>query len=108
VIIADAQAISDRMRDFGLPGAIETINERVGHASDEHAIYLLVDPTLSRIAGNLAGVAARGSGSTPGWHDINLERDGKLHVTRALFGLLPGGFRLLVGATCKTGSKFAR
>src|SRR5580700_2330317 len=53
VIIADAQAISDRLRDFGLPGAIKTIAERVGRASDEHAIYLLVDPTLSPIAGNL-------------------------------------------------------
>ncbi len=96
VIIADAQAISDRMRDFGLPGAIDTINERVGHASDEHAIYLLVDPTLSPVAGNLRAwpleVRAR-----PGWNDINLERDGRLHVTRALVGTLPGGFRLLVG-----------
>ena len=96
VIIADAQAISDRLRDFGLPGAIETIDDRVGHASDEHAIYLLVDPTLSPVAGNLQAwpLAVR---SAPGWYDINLERDGKLHVTRALFGLLPGGFRLLVG-----------
>src|SRR5580658_5575037 len=96
VIIADARGIADRLRDFGLPGAIETINERVGHAGDEHAIYLLVDPTLSRIAGNLQAwpLAVR---STPGWHDINLERDGRLHVTRALFALLPGGFRILVG-----------
>lgn len=96
VIIADAQAISDRLRDFGLPGAIETIDERVGRASDEHAIYLLVDPTLSPIAGNLQAWPLT-VGSAPGWHDINLERDGRLHVTRALFGLLPGGFRLLVG-----------
>ena len=96
VIIADAQAISDRLRDFGLPGAIDTINERVGHASDEHAIYLLVDPTLSPIAGNLRAwpleVRAR-----PGWNNINLERDGRLHLTRALVGTLTGGFRLLVG-----------
>ena len=41
VIIADGQAIADRLRDFGLPGAIETISERVGRASDQHAIYLL-------------------------------------------------------------------
>jgi signal transduction histidine kinase len=96
VIIADAQGIADRLRDFGLPGAVGTIQERVGHASDEHAIYLLVDPTLNPVAGNLRAwpleVRAR-----PGWNDINLERDGKLHVTRALVGLLPGGFRLLVG-----------
>jgi signal transduction histidine kinase len=96
VIIADGQAIADRLRDFGLPGAIETIDERVEHAHDEHAIYLLVDPTLSRIAGNLQAwpLAVR---SSPGWYDINLERDGNLHVTRALFALLPGGYRILVG-----------
>jgi len=96
VIVADAQAIADRLRDFGLPGAIETINERVVHASDEHAIYLLVDPTLHPIVGNLAAwpLEAR---SEPGWHDINIERDGRLHVTRAWVGVLSGGFRLLVG-----------
>jgi len=96
VILADGQPIADRLRDFGLPGAIETINERVGRASDEHAIYLLADPTLSPIAGNLQAwpLAVR---SRPGWYDINLEQSGKLHVTRALFVLLPGGFRLLVG-----------
>jgi len=96
VIIADAQAFGDRLRDFGLPGAIDTINERVGHARDEHAIYLLTDPTLARIAGNLQAwpLAVR---STPGWYEINLVRDDKLHVTRALFVALPGNFRLLVG-----------
>jgi signal transduction histidine kinase len=96
VIIADGQAISDRLRDFGLPGAIETIDERVGRANDEHAIYLLVDPALHPLAGNLAGWPLA-VGSSPGWYEINLVRDGRLHVTRALFVTLPHGFRLLVG-----------
>src|ERR1700733_8151493 len=96
VIIADGQAIADRLRDFGLPGAIQTINERVGRASDQHAIYLLTDPTLTPLAGNLQAwpLAVR---STQGWYQINLVRDGDLHVTRALFVDLPGGYRLLVG-----------
>jgi signal transduction histidine kinase len=96
VIVADGQAIADRLRDFGFPGAIDTINERVGHAADEHAIYLLVDPALNPVAGNLQAwpLAVR---SRPGWYDINLARDDKLHVTRALVALLPGGYRLLVG-----------
>jgi signal transduction histidine kinase len=96
VIIADGQAIADRLRDFGLVGAIETINERVQHAGDEHAIYLLADPTLSRIAGNLQAWPLE-MRTVSGWYNINLERDGKLHVTRALFVMLPGGYRLLVG-----------
>jgi signal transduction histidine kinase len=96
VIIADGQAIADRLRDFGLPGAIEAINERVGRASDQHAIYLLTDPTLTPLAGNLQAwpLAVR---SRQGWYQINLVRDGNLHVTRALFVELPGGYRLLVG-----------
>jgi signal transduction histidine kinase len=96
VIIADGQAIADRLRDFGLPGAIETINDRVGQAGDQHAIYLLTDPALTPIAGNLRAwpLAVR---STPGWYEVNLVRDGRLHVTRALFVALPSGFRLLVG-----------
>jgi hypothetical protein len=96
VIIADGQAIADRLRDFGLPGAVQTISERVGRASDQHAIYLLADPMMTPVAGNLQAwpLAVR---STPGWYQINLVRDGNLHVTRVLFFELPGGFRLLVG-----------
>jgi hypothetical protein len=96
VIIADGQAISDRLRDFGLPGAIETINDRVGRAGDEHAIYLLVDPALNPVAGNLQAWPLEVA-SSPGWYQIELERDGRLHATRALVVVLPSGYRLLVG-----------
>ena len=96
VIVADAQAISDRLRDFGLPGAIETIADRVSHAGDEHSIYLLTDPALHRVAGNLEAWPLQ-VGSTPGWYEIELVRAGKVHATRGLFAVLPGGFRLLVG-----------
>ncbi len=95
VILADGQAIADRFRDFGLPGAIETINERVGHAGDEHAIYLLVDPTLRPVAGNLQAWPLA-VGSAPGWYQINLVRDNKIYAAQSLFARLPDGFRLLV------------
>ncbi len=96
VIIADGQAIADRLRDFGLPGAVQTISERVGRTSDQRAIYLLTDPTMTPLAGNLQAwpLAVR---SAPGWYQINLVRDGNLHATRVLFFELPNGFRLLVG-----------
>lgn len=96
VIIADAQAIADRLEDFGLPGAIETINDRVHQAGDEHAIYLLVDPRLVPVAGNLQAWPLQ-AGSAPGWYQFALERNGKLYATRALVVVLPTGFRLLVG-----------
>jgi signal transduction histidine kinase len=96
VILADAQAIGDRLNDFGLPGAIQTINERVGETGDEHAIYLLADPTLTPVAGNLVAWPAA-LGHDPGWHELELARGGQLHATRVLFVVLPTGFRLLVG-----------
>ncbi len=96
VIVADGRAIADRLRDFGLPGAVETIGERVRHATDEHAIYLLVDPALHPVAGNLEAWPLPAT-SEPGWYRINLVRDNKDHATRVLFGVLPGDFRLLVG-----------
>ena len=108
MIIADGQAIADRLRDFGLPGAIETINERVGHAGDEHAIYLLVDPTLRPVAGNLQAWPLA-VGSAPGWYQINLVRDGKMHMPRDRCSRgCRAGFACWWPATCRTGSRSAR
>jgi len=96
VISADIQAIGDRLRDFGLPGAMATIQERVAETADEHAIYLLVDPTLTPVAGNLsAWPAAVGAGQ--GWYQAALERDGHPYAARLLHVSLRGGFQLLVG-----------
>ena len=96
VILADAQAIGDRLHDFGLPGAIQTINERVGRARDEHAIYLLADPALNPVAGNIDGWPLE-IGRRQGWHEIQLATRDELHATRFLYVALPQGFQLLVG-----------
>ncbi|HMA52631.1 MAG TPA: HAMP domain-containing sensor histidine kinase [Magnetospirillaceae bacterium] len=96
VILADTQAVGDRLHDFGLPGAIQTVKERVGRAGDEHAIYLLADPTLTPIAGNLDGWPL-GIGRRQGWHQIQLAYHDTLHATRFLYVVLPDGFQLLVG-----------
>jgi signal transduction histidine kinase len=96
VILADAQAIGDRLHDFGLLGALETVEDRVRAEGDEHAIYLLANPALQPVAGNLAAWPAQ-IGTAPGWYELDLVRDGKLHATRILFVLLPDRYRLLVG-----------
>lgn len=96
VILADAQAIADQLANFGVPGAIEAIDQRVARAGDERAIYLLANPMLGRVAGNLQAWPLA-VGSSPGWHALELVRDGKLRTTKALFLSLPDGFRLLVG-----------
>ncbi len=96
VILADARAVGDRLRDFGLPGAVAAINERVGRAADEHAVYLLTDPGLTPVAGNLDAWPLD-MGPEQGWHLIQLTFRGKRHATRVLYAVLPFGFHLLVG-----------
>lgn len=96
VILSDTQAIGDRLQDFGLSGAIETINQRVRQHADEHAIYLLADPALAPVAGNLAAWPLR-VGHQTGWYQVELARDDKLYATRVLYVGLPQGFHLLVG-----------
>ena len=53
VILSDTRAIGDRLRDFGLSGAVATIRERSGANGDKNAIYLLVTPAFEPLAGNL-------------------------------------------------------
>src|ERR1700712_463235 len=52
-IDADAQGLSDRWADGGLPALVVTIEERLAQNVDDDAIYLLVDPAMMRITGNL-------------------------------------------------------
>ncbi|MGE5539969.1 MAG: ATP-binding protein [Gemmatimonas sp.] len=96
VIVADTRAIGDRLRDFGLPGAIATINERITRTADEHTVYLLTDPGLSPIAGNVDAWPLEVP-RTPGWYRVNLVRGDKVYATRVLSVDLPNHFHLLVG-----------
>ncbi len=96
VVIADTQAIGDRLRDFGLAGAVGTINERVAKTGDEHAIYMLTTPTLDRLAGNLSAWPAD-VGKDTGWYQTSLVREGHSYPARVLHVALTGGFQLLVG-----------
>lgn len=98
VIAADTRAIGDRLRDFGLAGAVQMIEERsaANPNADRRAIYLLADPRLRPLAGNVAAWPLR-IGATPGWYEIDLVQHDKLHATRLLHVVLPGNFQLLVG-----------
>jgi signal transduction histidine kinase len=96
VIVADTRAVGDRLQDFGLSGATETINSRIGETADEHAIFLLTDPALAPIAGNLNAWPAE-VGSSTGWYQVQLVQDDRLHATRILHVVLSGDFHLLVG-----------
>ncbi len=96
VILADTQAIGDQLRFLGLPGAARTISDRVEDTADEHAIYLLADPLLHPLAGNMAAWPIEVD-RRPGWYQAELVRQGKRYATRLLNVALPGEFHLLVG-----------
>ena len=52
-IRADAQGLSERWNEGGLPALVLTIHERLEQDVDDDAIYLLVDQSLHPLAGNL-------------------------------------------------------
>jgi signal transduction histidine kinase len=96
VIVADTRAIGDRLRDFGLAGAVEVVNTRVRRVGDDRAIYLLTDPRKQPVTGNLAAWPPD-VGDRPGWYMASLTRDERRRLTRILYVQLPGNYRLLVG-----------
>src|SRR5689334_9139981 len=96
VITADTRAIGDRLRDFGLAGAVQTMNERIVADSDGRAIYLLTDPRLRPLGGNVDAWPLK-VGAGPGWYEVELVHRDRLHVSRLLHVVLPGNFQLLVG-----------
>ena len=96
VIVADTRAVGDRLRDFGLAGAKETIDDRVRQTADEHAVYLLTDPMRNPVAGNLEAWPPE-VGTNSAWYEVPLLRDGAPHATRILHVVLASGFHLLVG-----------
>ena len=95
-VIADTQAIGDSLRRDGLAGAIRTMEQRIASNVDENAIYLLADPALTPIAGNLTAWPSQVERET-GWYHVELVRGANPHATRLLHLGLPGGFHVLVG-----------
>ncbi|HTW51630.1 MAG TPA: hypothetical protein VME45_07020, partial [Stellaceae bacterium] len=53
VIRADAQSIEDDVTFRGVGGAAAMLNERDGQAPDGRAVFMLANPALKAIAGNL-------------------------------------------------------
>ncbi len=95
-IRADAQGLREQWEDGGLPAMVLTVRDRLASNIDDDAIYLLVDSSLHRIAGNLehwpAGVPMTGQ-----WFEIPIQREGARSLARVDRFDLPGGFHLLVG-----------
>ncbi len=97
-IRAEVQALADQYRIRGLRGIIDTIQRR--SADDSGSVYLLTDSEGRRIAGNLTALPSLPDDAT-GWLEFPLDvRHGnttEVHMARAFYTDLEGGFELLVG-----------
>jgi signal transduction histidine kinase len=95
-IRADAQGLSERWEEGGLPALVMTIDDRLAQNVDDDAIYLLVDDDLRRIAGNLQRWP-QGVTETNAWYELPVQRAGIRSLARVQRFDLLGGFHLLVG-----------
>jgi signal transduction histidine kinase len=99
VVDLEANGLSERYRERGTAGLAEMIAERLRQDSERRAIYLLLAPDGSRIAGNLYGWPAR-QAEANGWVRFTGERIGDrlpaAEVIARSFSL-PEGNDLLVG-----------
>lgn len=106
-IRADAQGLSERWEEGGLPALIMTIDDRLAQNVDDDAIYLLVDAQLHRIAGNLPRWP-QGVTTTGAWYYLGIERAGIVSlVTVQRFDLI-GNFHLLVGRDVRVRAQLRR
>jgi signal transduction histidine kinase len=95
-IYADQRALSERWMDGGLPALADTIQDRLEQNVDDDAIYLMVDPSGNRIAGNLR-IWPREVTRTDTWYQLPIARADMRGTAEVHAFALPGGFRLLVG-----------
>jgi len=95
-ISADAQGLSEHYADGGLPALVVTIEERLAQNIDDDAIYLLTDPAMKRLAGNLAGWPPSVA-NTGEWYELPVQRAGMKSLATVQRFKLDGNFHLLIG-----------
>ena len=95
-IHADALNLSERFATGGLPALVLTIEDRLAQNVDDDQIYLLADPSMRQVAGNLPqwpqGVSENG-----GWYELPIERAGIRSLARVERFDLAGDYHLLIG-----------
>src|ERR1700722_9698220 len=95
-INADAQGLSERWADGGLPALVVTIEDRLAQNVDDDAIYLLSEGNMKRIAGNLANWRPSVPTVALGY-ELPVMRAGVTSLATVQRYELPGGFHLLIG-----------
>jgi signal transduction histidine kinase len=113
-IDAEIRGLAEQYREHGLAGLVEIIDQRISAAQRtpsriDDTIYLMTDPLLHKLAGNLETWPAaieRGSGwvSFPVTEKVNGATE--VDNARASVIVLPGNFHLLVGRNLRDARLF--
>jgi len=106
-INADTQGLLERYVESGLAALEDTIEQRLSGNVDDDAIYLLTDPALHRLAGNLEHLPLSVL-REQGYYELKLERAGGRSMAQVQQLELPGGFHLLVGRDVQVHAQMAR
>jgi signal transduction histidine kinase len=95
-IATDAQSLAEHWEMGGLRALAQTIEDRLSQNVDDDAIYLLTDPSMQPIAGNLASWPKIAT-ETDVEYEVPVERAGMRSLAKVQRFDLQGGFHLLVG-----------
>lgn len=97
-IEAEIATFASEYQQTGLPGLLETLDQRSELESDR--IYLFTNPLGRRLAGNLSALPVAATG-TSGWIDFSYAVEtsqGLEHrAARAYYSTLEGGYRVVIG-----------
>ncbi len=107
---AESRGLAEQYDERGLAGLIEIISGRsLAREGTEHTLYLITDPMLHRLAGNLDQWPAA-TPVRPGWIEFPVEENSHgvsaTHQALASVFVLPGGYRLLVGRDLNDAAAF--
>ncbi|HUK60790.1 MAG TPA: HAMP domain-containing sensor histidine kinase [Stellaceae bacterium] len=107
---AQSRGLAEQYQERGLAGLVEIIGDRsVTRAGTERTLYLITDPMLHRLAGNLDQWPAA-TPIRPGWIQFPVKENSggvaETHQALASVFVLPGGYRLLVGRDLRDASAF--
>jgi signal transduction histidine kinase len=99
MIMTEQAVLRDVYQRSGRDGLIALVAQRIADASFNGHVYLLTDPSLAILAGNLK--SSPPADGAQGWTEFRAPEpapgDAKAPLLRATIETLPGGDRLLVG-----------
>jgi signal transduction histidine kinase len=95
-IRGDAQGLSERWAEAGLPALVMTIDDRLAQNVDDDAIYFLADPAMRRITGNLERWPSHVTDVGVSY-ELPVMRAGMRSLAHVQRFDLPSGFHLLIG-----------